>query len=64
MARQATDSFVIEIGGAPQFVAKGEVLAEGHPVLKALPADTHLFRMLEEPEPPAKPTARTTKAAR
>ena len=52
MARQATDSFVTEIGGAPVFVSKGEILPEGHPVLKAL-GDSHLFRSLIE-DPPAR----------
>jgi hypothetical protein len=63
MAQQATDSFVTEIGGAPVFVTKGEILPEGHPVLKAL-GDTHLFRSLMEdtPEPePAKASTRTAK---
>jgi hypothetical protein len=51
MAYQATDSFVTEIDGAPVYVGKGEILPEGHPVLKALKG-THLFRSLvEEPEP-------------
>lgn len=53
MARQSTDSFVIEVDGAPQFVAKGEILPEGHPVLKALGKDTHLFRSLIEDQPAA-----------
>jgi hypothetical protein len=53
MAFQATDSFVTEVAGAPVFVSKGEILPEGHPVLKAL-KDTHLFRaLIEEPEPKA-----------
>jgi hypothetical protein len=52
MARQATDSFVIELAGAPTFVSKGEILPEGHPVVKAV-GDTHLFRKLIEDKPPA-----------
>lgn len=61
MARQATDTFVIDLDGAPVYVSKGEVLPEGHPVLKALDADTHLFRVLEEEKPPAKTAkAKTT----
>lgn len=51
MAQQATDTFVMEVDGAPVFVTKGEVLPEGHPVLKKLAADTHLFRTLQEDEP-------------
>lgn len=54
MAQQATDTFVTEIDGAPIYVNKGDVLPEGHPVLKNLPSDTHLFRKLQEEEP-AKP---------
>lgn len=57
MAQQATDTFVIELDGAPVFVSKGDVLPEGHPVLNALDSDTHLFRHLEEPEG-AKPRGR------
>jgi hypothetical protein len=57
MAQQATDSFVTEVDGAPMFVSKGEILPDGHPVLKAL-GGTHLFRSLqEEPEPKAAPKA-------
>ncbi len=52
MAYQATDSFVTEVDGAPVFVSKGEILPEGHPVLKAL-KDTALFRSLIE-DPPAR----------
>lgn len=59
MARQATDSFVIEIDGAPQFVSKGEVLPESHPVLKALGKETHLFRQWEEETPPPAKTSRS-----
>ena len=59
MAQQATDSFTTEIDGAPVFVAKGEILPEGHPVLKAL-GGTHLFRSLIE-DPPAR--AARSKAA-
>jgi hypothetical protein len=50
MAQQATDSFCTEIDGAPVFVAKGEILPEGHPVAKALKG-TSLFRSLIEDEP-------------
>lgn len=59
MARQATDTFVIEVAGAPIFVTKGEVLPEGHPVLKALGKETHLFRQWEEETPPPAKTARS-----
>jgi hypothetical protein len=54
VARQSTDTFVIEIDGAPVYVSKGEVLPEGHPVLKQLGKDTPLFRQLEEPDAPRK----------
>jgi len=59
MAFQATDSFVTEVEGAPVFVSKGEILPEGHPVLKAL-KDTHLFRsLIEEPEEKPKAAAKS-----
>jgi hypothetical protein len=59
MARQATDSFVIEIDGAPIYVGKGEVLPESHPVLKQLGKDTHLFRPWEEETPPPQKTSKS-----
>jgi hypothetical protein len=59
MAGQATDSFVTEVDGAPFYVGKGEILPEGHPVLKAL-GETHLFRSLQEDVPEPKPAAKTS----
>jgi hypothetical protein len=61
MAYQATDSFTTEIDGAPVFVAKGEILPNGHPVVKVL-KDTGLFRSLIEDQPPAAKPARAAKA--
>jgi len=62
MARQATDSFTTEIDGAPVFVAKGEILPEGHPVVQAL-KDTTLFRSLIE-DPPPESTTKPPRAAK
>lgn len=54
MAYQATDTFVTELDGAPVTVAKGEILPDGHPVLRKLKA-THLFReLIEEAGAPAR----------
>ena len=61
MAQQATDSFCTEIDGAPVFVAKGEILPEGHPVVKALKG-TALFRSLIEDQPPPAKPSRAAKA--
>lgn len=62
MAYQATDTFTTEIDGAPVTVGKGDILPDGHPVLKRL-KDTHLFReLIEETAPPPK-RGRPPKAA-
>ena len=59
MAQQATDSFTTEIDGAPVTVEKGQILPEGHPVLKKLGGDVaNLFRALTEDKPAAKRTAK------
>jgi hypothetical protein len=59
MAQQAMDSFATEIDGAPFFVSKGEILPEGHPVLKQLGKDVpNLFRALAEDKPAGKTAGR------
>ena len=61
---RALDSFNIDVDGAPVTVSKGEILPDGHPVLKQLGADApNLFRPLAEDEP-AKPAAKASRATK
>jgi hypothetical protein len=70
MARQAQDSFTVEIDGGPVGVSRGDILPEGDRVLVHLDEvapGNQLFKQLveDEPAPPvAAKSARTTKAAR
>ena len=77
MAMQAQDTFVAELAGGPLFVAKGQVFADGHEVVKLDGGRGILFKPLDlgddEPasksdpakaeKPAAKAAARGGKAA-
>jgi hypothetical protein len=56
MAFQAQDTFVAEIDGSPVMVAKGQVFADNHPVVKLDEGRGHLFRPLDVDEPAKAPT--------
>jgi hypothetical protein len=64
MAYQAQDNFVAEVDGAPVNVAKGQVFADSHPVVKLDGGRGLLFRPLDVDERDAKPAAKTGKADR
>ena len=68
MAMQAQDTFVAELKAGPLFVAKGQVFADGHEVVKLDAGRGLLFKPLDlgDEEPPAaKPApARRTAAGK
>ena len=67
MAMQAQDTFVAELKAGPLFVAKGQVFADGHEVVKLDAGRGLLFKPLDlgEEEPPApRPAARRAAAGK
>ena len=54
MAQQAQDTFVAELKAGPIFVAKGQVFADGHEVVKLDAGRGLLFKPLDlgDEEPP------------
>jgi hypothetical protein len=55
MAQKALDTFVAEIDGAPVVVQKGQVFADGDPVVKIDAGRGVLFRQLDMDTPDPKP---------
>jgi hypothetical protein len=61
MAMQAQDTFVAELKTGPLFVAKGQVFADGHEVVKLDAGRGLLFKRLDlgdEDEPAGKAAAK------
>lgn len=65
MAMQAQDTFVAELKAGPLFVAKGQVFADGHEVVKLDAGRGILFKPLDlgDEEPPAAKPAPARRAA-
>ena len=67
MARQAQDSFTVEIDGGPVGVSRGDILPEGDRVLRHLDEvapGNQLFKVLVEDEPVEPPAAKAPRATR